>query len=228
MPIIQCPVTQGGGGLVAPNLTTVFYNNADPIAFDSPPRFYTFRADLSSLPSGATINAVTLKMYSEVAFSGQVITIYQCLKPWVAGEVSGTNYSTGNPWETTGGEGPTDRTASVGTITALSSDDGVQLSSTAISTSIVADWASGAVVNNGFSVYAPTGTFVDWSGASDATNPPVLEIDYTASGGTVYTLEAGVLNQTFSLSSAVFSENEPGVSEGGAGKMGIKMSMGVA
>jgi hypothetical protein len=226
MPTIQCPMTQGGGGLEAPNLTTTFYNAADPFAFDSPPRFVTLRPDLTDLPSGATVNSVTLKLYSEAAFSGQVVSIWQCLKAWVAGQVSGNNYSTGNAWEAVGGSGASDRSGSaVATITATSSDDGVQLSSTGISTTIVSDWKSGAVVNNGFLLYAPTGTFVDWTGAADATNPPVLEIDYSESG-TIYTLSAGTLYQEYSLSSAVFTEEEPTTGTSVRNQMGMKMSIG--
>jgi hypothetical protein len=199
MPTIQCLCTQGGGGLAEPNLTTNFYNSSDPFAFDSPPRFYTLRPDLTDLPSGATINSVNLKLYSEVAFSSQVVSIWECLKAWVAGQVSGNNYSTGNAWEAVGGSGASDRGASaLATITAAGTDDGVQLTSTAISTALIAAWKSGATVNNGFLLYAPTGTFVDWTGSADATNPPVLEINYST--GTAYTLEPDTVEVLVTLS----------------------------
>lgn len=193
MPSIDCALSQGGGRSDIP--TNVGESTADPMNPNGGTFFYLFRPDLSGIPAGSAINSAALRVFSEVAFGGGVLTLYEMLRAWVSGQTSWNNYSTGNAWGTAGASGSgTDRSASsIGSYTLLSSEDGVQINSgngIAVNAATVQGWLDGT--NNGLGLFSDGSVFADFSGVPDGTNPPVLRVDYTApasaSGGAWFML----------------------------------------
>jgi hypothetical protein len=189
---------QGGGSISATSYTG--YNTSDPFDFVAGDIFVTLRpVDLDDIPAGSTINSVELFVYSDTAYGSNTVTIYECLRAWVSGQVTGNSYSTGNNWAAVGGTGSGDRSASsIGTINVVSSDDGVYVSTT-IAASIVQDWLDNATARNGFLL---NGSSYGAFGGGANANPPFLRVDYTSGGAPTHETSGALAGQAATVAGA--------------------------
>jgi hypothetical protein len=189
---------QGGGSISAASYTG--YNTSNPFDFVGGDIFVTLRpVDLDDIPAGSTINSVELFVYSDTAYGSNTVTIYECLRAWVSGQVTGNSYSTGNNWAAVGGTGSGDRSASsIGTISVVSSDDGVYLSTT-IAASIVQDWLDNATARNGFLL---NGSSYGAFGGGANANPPFLRVDYTSGGAPTHETSGALAGQAATVAGA--------------------------
>jgi hypothetical protein len=179
VPIVDCSMSQGGGASASPSIAQ---NTADPINPNGGAAFYVLRPDLSGIASGSTINSAELRLFAENTFNADTLAVYEMLRAWVSAEATWNNWSTGNAWATAGATGSGDRSAStIATYTTATSEDGVTIT-ISIPAAVVQGWLDGT--NNGLGLYGPS-LFAEYSGVPDATNPPVLRVDYTEAAGDV-------------------------------------------
>jgi hypothetical protein len=152
------------------------------------PAPYAYRTlvkfDLSSIPSGSTINQATLYMYFNFSYSccGSPLTVtciaYPVITDWLELESSWDNAKTGMPWSTEGGDYNSGISAST---------SGVYSGDVWFSwdvTNIVSYWITDGNPNYGFLIKHPTdsGDFIVFNSKeySNSETRPYLEIEYTS------------------------------------------------
>lgn len=148
--------------------------------------------DLSSIPSGSTIDSVTMKLYltANSASNDRIHRVYRVRRDWVESEATWNSYSSGNSWGTAGcANTTTDRESSdVGNLSLAAAETTSEYKDWTISTTAVQEWLDGDFTNNGLLIKADTETddrhiFNGRSGG----NPPQLVVDYTAPlGGSLF------------------------------------------
>lgn len=143
--------------------------------------------DVSVLPAGATVTAVSLFIKVNDGGSTNVISAYRALRSIVLGEATWNIWSTGNSWASGGGEGSgTDRAASEsgnGSMSGLSVGDLIEISGGGM-VADVQDWLDGAATNNGWHLERSDGTndgsFQGFKSSQAADgDKPYLEVTYT-------------------------------------------------
>ncbi len=139
------------------------------------------RWDLSSIPSGSVIQALTLTVNVTNASSGSY-EIYEVKRNWSETQAAWNLYATGTAWQTAGAQGSLDRgsvllgtvgPASVGSYTVTLGSAGL---------SLVQSWINSPSTNNGFLIGSTTtGDGLDFSSRETATaaSRPVLTVTYT-------------------------------------------------
>jgi hypothetical protein len=145
--------------------------------------------DLSGIPSGATINAVTVELYREGGFSsgGAVHFIRRCLRDVLVTQLTGNVARTGTPWTTVGAlSDGNDRAASSSGTMSVDNTNGYKTASGAGLVTLFQDWLDGVNSNFGFFVFPDTtddvySTFTQSEG-TDGQRPRII-VDYTAGGG---------------------------------------------
>lgn len=144
--------------------------------------------DLSSIPSGATISAATLKLYNETpnGANSRVASVYRVKVSWTEATVTWNTTDGSTSWQTAGCGGANDREATdIGTFNVASGDSASYYSVTLTPGSTgVQGWIDGTLTNNGILVKVATETddfhsLSDRSGHNTA-NKPELVITYTA------------------------------------------------
>lgn len=143
--------------------------------------------DISSIPSGSTINSATLRMYAQTDTSSNARTasVYRVKRLMVNGQNCWDNYSTGNAWQTAGGTGANDiDTTAIGTRAYSASESLPAWKEFSLNTTAISEMITGGSFPNAgtaqFLVKMATETddAYDHDG-HDETNPPELVIDYT-------------------------------------------------
>lgn len=136
-----------------------------------------FRFDLSSIPNGMPIASATFSLAEGTGTTNvNPPQVWECLRPWVEGEQSWNEYSSGNSWTTGGGTGAGDRSASpIATWSATWPADTYQDVDV---TSTVQAWIDGDRTNNGFLCAFNTlgDGQVDYEVNTPWTKPPKLTI----------------------------------------------------
>lgn len=118
-------------------------------------RHILLKFDLSSIPSGAVVTAATLSLWLNQpgdwrAANDRTLNARRLLRNWVEAEATWNQYSSGNNWQTAGGEGANDRNATVIGTSALSVTDlvGSQHDLT-LDNNIIQGWLTGLYNNYG-------------------------------------------------------------------------------
>lgn len=155
--------------------------------------------DITSIPVDATINSATLTMTVSANFLGtsHTINLYRLKRKFYGGGAgesatyrtldlaSWNNYrqTLGHAWSTAGaGDTTNDRdAAAIGSVAVTSATTSVSIT---LNASLVQEWISGAMVNNGLILIADNEintTLIRWNSIANATpsNRPRLTIDYT-------------------------------------------------
>ena len=160
--------------------------------------------DISSVPAGATVDSATVGLYlSSVANAGtQYLDFYRVLRAWVESQVTWDIAATGADWGTAGcADTVSDREPVViGTATLATANAWYSAS---LQPSLVQEWVSGAITNNGLIgiLRGETNTWLRYFRSSDYTDDtslrPKLTIEYTeGSGGgiTHRVIGSGIIN----------------------------------
>jgi hypothetical protein len=168
-------ITRGGGGVVRDAVIQSGANSPYNYGFNnelqsSKSATPLLSFDVSSIPSGATIQSATLSLYFtttngySVPSGGVSIGVYRITKPWLEGTVTGDNF------------GPT---ATVATATgSLAPITPNQWASVDV-TSLVAGWVSGQSPNYGVAVKTTSSGTVFWTSSEASGNRPRLVVSYT-------------------------------------------------
>jgi hypothetical protein len=108
--------------------------------------------DLSTIPSYALINTVTLRMYRWAYYGANnaTINLYRCLRDWVEMQATWNSWKTGNAWQTPMAEGAADRDTIVLGSRLCTPGEGSGHNYWTITPSVVQDWVSGVYPNYGF------------------------------------------------------------------------------
>jgi hypothetical protein len=141
--------------------------------------------DVSSIPSGATINAAALRWVSQYGGDpGLTLTLNPIQRNVVMGEVSWNEYASGSSWAAGGGSGTGDIGSAVYSEPYSSSGTGLRSFSSAGLASHVEDVVAvdGRVLLLARFTAGSGGEVVVGVGGSDGSRPS-FEVDYSVSGG---------------------------------------------
>ena len=152
------------------------------------------RWDVSTIPSTATITAVTITVRALGSDNWQ-FPIYQCLRPWTESQATWQLFASGSSWA---GAGATavgmDRGATA--LGQLQGSDGTTTTSlNAAGVAVVQSWVNGTTVNNGFVVQDYSRRYaIRWphAGAAIASQRPRLQVSYSDGSGFMATFQNGV------------------------------------
>lgn len=142
--------------------STVDLQTGDTSGAGSYSRRFLLAFDVSGVPAGATINAVTLSLWEDDASrSGGVfswdVEMRRVLRNWVEAQVTFNSYSTGNNWATAGCGNATDRVDSISavlTLDAAAAEGFVDWTGAGLVADVQA-WVDGSASNYGWLFTAP-------------------------------------------------------------------------
>lgn len=162
--------------------------------------------DLSGIPSGSTINSVTVEIYRDSGFSSGGATHYvrRCLRDVLVSQLTGNNARTGTAWTTVGAlSDGNDRAASNSGTMSVDNTNGYKSASGSGMVTLFQDWVNGTNSNFGFFIFPDTtddvySTFTQSEG-TDGQRPRVI-IDYTTAGGSA---GGGLASKTAPIKSLV-------------------------
>lgn len=129
--------------------------------------------DLSSIPTGSTINCAMLRVYERDSNNNQTIHLHRVTKSWNELEATWLNRKTGTPWTTAGGDyDPTEIASFAANVNGAYQDIDV--------TSLVQYWVDNPGSNFGTMLRSTTtgSTVVIQFDSREASNHPQLIIDY--------------------------------------------------
>jgi hypothetical protein len=176
--IAQNAPTQQNG-----NATTLRVDGEEPN--NSQDQMILLRWELSEIPADAIIENASLILNVNDASAGQNYNMFPLRANWAETSVTYQLAQTGDPWETAGARGPTDRSAtSMGTI-GSSNTGKLRFPFNAAGRAEVASWAANGQANHGLVISdTPTGTLnnaLEFSSSEHATvaNRPLLFIAYS-------------------------------------------------
>jgi hypothetical protein len=156
-------------------------------------RHILIKFDISSIPSGSTINSAVLNVYGvETDVYSGTISAFRVLRNWVDTQATWNIYSTGNNWGTAGCQNTTtDRSSSAEDTYIRSAWDGAGWYDFNLTTA-VQNWLDSVWENDGVLLQITAGTIADANPYSSeyATNTslrPTLTVDYTSGGETFLT-----------------------------------------
>jgi hypothetical protein len=145
--------------------------------------------DYSSIPSNATVSAVTLSLwlYANNATNASDVSVYNLKMAWVETEATYNVYSTGNNWQTAGAAGANDFDSTVLAVLNITAAEGSgekQWAFNANGITAVQNVISGAATNYGWKIhFANTASEHTYRSsdyyATDPTVVPKLAIVYT-------------------------------------------------
>ena len=138
--------------------------------------------DLSSIPSGSTINSATLSIYVYNVTGGTPnVAAYRILKDWAEMQVTYNNRLTGTAWGTPGLLSGTDYNA-----TAVANSGNVSAAGwvTFNVTSVVQGWVSGTYANEGLLLRLTSAghLYTRMADYTTASERPKLVVNYTSGG----------------------------------------------
>ena len=155
-----------------------------------------FKFDVTSIPSGGIVSAVTLSLLEIDAADGASVSswplnMHRFLRDWVEAEATWNIYSTGNDWGTAGGSNATDRSDTVSATVTLDGSAAVDFIDWADAQLItdVQNFVDGGQANYGWFFQAPAAetkggsrvynAFRSSDTPSPASHRPKLAITYT-------------------------------------------------
>jgi len=173
------------------------------------------KADISSIPAGATINSATLSLYVSNNYSSTAnVDLHRCITHWDVAQATYNNRLTGTAWGAAGMLAGTDYDAVPG---ACTGDVGSTGWISFDVTRLVAGWAAGSYANEGVMLKLYSGghffTYMaDYS--TDTTLRPKLVVSYTVSGGssvsiTTTSLPNGTTGEAYSQTLAATGGTAP-------------------
>lgn len=171
-------------------------------------------ADLSGLPSGATINSVELRLYCTSRESTAALDLRRLLVAWEEMEATWNIRSTGNNWATPGATGSADRDATI--LDSFTSALGWMSISGSGLVDFVQDVVDGTLTNRGWHLQDSAGAYYHSHTfrSSEGTDGqrPALIIDYTegvelAESATATELQTAQKSTTGAMSESVSSED---------------------
>ena len=149
--------------------------------------FLLLFSGLSNIPSNATITGAKLRLYTVESF-GALNThhLRECYRSFVDTQATWNVYSTGNPWQTPGGTGNSDRdnTSIIASLVVNQAVEYKEFSSAAL-VALVQAWVSGSKTNRGLIVERDDANNYDSSYRNYASsqgvdgNRPELEVTFT-------------------------------------------------
>ena len=153
------------------------------------------KMDLSSIPSGASVNSATVSIYANNAYSSTTyVDLFRCITSWNVSQVTYNNRLTGTAWGAPGLLMGTDFDGSpIGGSGEITAAGWANIDATRL----VRSWVSGAYANEGAVLYVVTNNTVPAGGhintytsdyTADITLRPKLVVNYTASGGSPVTI----------------------------------------
>lgn len=148
--------------------------------------------DLSSIPSNATITAVTFKIYDrggDLSSNDRTFDIFRVRRNWVENEVTWNVYSSGNSWSTAGAGNTTDdrEGTAIGSVATTNAAISAAYVTCSLTASAIQDWVTGAFTNNGvICVMQTESDDMHRYDGEDNSNPPQLVIDYDLPSGGFY------------------------------------------
>ena len=158
-------------------------------------RWALIRFDISSIPSGATINSVTFSVwiFGDLSSNARNWSLYRILRNWVTAEATWNVYSSGNNWGTAGcSDAATDYDGVFGAwaTTAFSATEPVGTKkSFIVDTTEFKKWVDGTYNSYGWLIRTTVGRsvvndqyLVDSSYGTTASERPELVVDYTSGG----------------------------------------------
>ncbi len=116
------------------------------------------RWTLSDIPADAVVESATIAIDVNDS-SVSTYDLYAVLRDWVESEVTFTDYRAGQPWQSPGADGPTDRGGSV--VGVLDSGNSTGIKTIALNAAgilLVQSWIDNPVSNNGVIIANPTAT----------------------------------------------------------------------
>jgi len=137
--------------------------------------------DVSDIPSSATVDSATLKIYVWQASDTSTVSAYRIITDWDVSEVTYNNAKTGTSWGTAGMESGTDyASTAIDTSSSVTSAGWVSLDLK----DLVQDWVDGTYPNRGVMLRLASGGHLRTRMADYATQAdrPKLEVTYTTSG----------------------------------------------
>lgn len=145
--------------------------------------------DVSGIPAGALINSAALKLTALSHGAGgddAILAVHRVNESFIEGDVTWNDREAGTPWLSPGGD---ISAAIANSSTGMGTVDGLKSFDVAI---LVQQWADG-ITNNGLmvknTVENSAAAGVTWTFATKehatVENRPVLEVNYSAAGGTV-------------------------------------------
>ena len=137
--------------------------------------------DLSDIPSSATVNSASLKIYVYQATDTSTVSAYRVITDWDVSEVTYNSAKTGTSWGTAGMQSGTDyASTAINTSSSVSAAGWVSLDLT----DLVQDWVDGTYTNRGVMLRLASGGHLRTRMAEYTTTSyrPKLEVTYTSSG----------------------------------------------
>jgi hypothetical protein len=182
-------------GAATTNNDTDVYFGVGHYTTDSATRRTLIKFDLSSIPSGVTINGGTLAITFRDDYAGAAGTIcaYRQLKNWVSNQSTWNIMATGTNWTSAGAFNAADcEQTESGSATFTATETMNTVKNIPISASKLSEWISGGTANYGFLLKntAESNNLYQYHSTNSLTASyrPTLTIDYTESAGSGYTL----------------------------------------
>jgi len=150
-----------------------------------PDRSILLSWDLTSIPSGSTIESVTVA-FNVTNSSGDSYEFYELKQAWVEREATWNEYASGQNWEVSGADGSGDRgSIELGSITAPTT--GIQtISLNAAGVAVVQSWVDNPSLNHGFIVLdyimGTDGLTLRSRNSPTVSERPKLTVTYTSGG----------------------------------------------
>jgi hypothetical protein len=159
---------------------TTNYGTATTLLMDGSPDYAALiKWDLSSIPAGKTVTAVTIA-FNVVDSSSGTFELYALKRDWTETGATWNQFAAGSAWQTVGANGANDReTVACGAATGNTGVRTVTLNATGIAK--VQAWINAPATNYGFAIldYAVSnGLDVSSSEAATATTRPRITITY--------------------------------------------------
>lgn len=157
------------------------------------------RWDVSAIPAGATVTAVSVDLFdtdtasTKAGLTSWAAELYRCHQAWVDTQVTWDVYKTGTGWGTAGCDNTTsDRASSASQSVTVSTTTDNAWRTFASTAALVADvqaWVDGTT-NNGWNLRAPSAeavsgayAYTEWAGhqySTDTAKRPLLTVTWTA------------------------------------------------
>lgn len=135
-----------------------------------------WRADLSAIPTTATVTAAELHIWTSDNIGGGS-TVYQVLEAWDEATAHWTRRSTGTNWSAAGASPPSRGTTAQGTITVSAQFTEYTV---ALTSALVAGWVTNPAQNYGAAIVTTSSSGTEFRTREDATasRRPYLRITY--------------------------------------------------
>lgn len=157
------------------NQTTNYSDQTSALA-DGDGRVALFRFDLSAIPTGATVSAAVLHIWTDTD-AGQAVTFYPVLEAWDEAAATWQARQAQVMWSGAGASPPSRSTVAAGTVTGNSPNTEYTMT---ISIAVVAGWVANPSSNYGFAITTPNtdGTRFSTREHPTTTRRPYLRVTH--------------------------------------------------